>query len=86
MPQGLLLIFATFRTHRLSPTPPLLDINPSPSPNFSTYPVARGSQALDLVLVSVGIDGIVGHVTELLVAQLVHGEARETNVCGRSIR
>ncbi len=53
---------------------------------MAAYPMTGGSQTLDLVFVGVGIDGVVAHVTEVLQAQLVHGEAREADVSGRHVR
>lgn len=53
---------------------------------FTPYPVRGCSHALDLVLVSIGVDGIVGHVTEVLETKLVHGKAWGANVSRGSAR
>ena len=54
---------------------------PYPLPSDQAYPVTWCPVALDLVLVSVGIYSIVGHVTKVLQPQLIHGEAGEPDVC-----
>ena len=48
------------------------------------YPVQRRLEGLDLVLVSVGIDGI--GLTEQLVSQLIDRETGRVDVSGRSSR
>lgn len=40
----------------------------------------RCLQTLDLMFVGIGIDGIAGHVAEVLVSELIHGETRHTDV------
>lgn len=37
------------------------------------------------MLVGIGVDSIARHLAEVLVAQLVHGEARHSNVGGGSV-